>query len=51
MKVLIKNQHGDVIDTIEDDDAETCEQHVGEAVGENIANELYARQIVDVVER
>jgi hypothetical protein len=51
MKVRITDQHGDLIQEIEDDDAETCEQHAAEAVGEELANGHYARMVVDVVER
>lgn len=51
MKVVIRDQNGDTIQEIEDDDAETCEQHAGEAVGEELANQHFARMIVDVVER
>lgn len=51
MKVIIKDQNGDEIQTIEGDDPEEVCMAVGEAVGVEIANELHARQIVDVVER
>ncbi len=51
VKVVIKDQNGDEIQTIEDDDAETCEQHAAEAVGEELANQHFGRLIVDVVER
>lgn len=51
MKVVIRDQNGDEIQTIEGDDAEEVCREVGEAVGVEIFNEMHARQIVDVVER
>jgi hypothetical protein len=51
MKVRITDQNGDLIQEIEDDDAQTCEQHAAEAVGEELANQHFARMVVDVIER
>ena len=51
MKVVIKDQNGDEIQTVEGDAPEIVSREVGEAIEENIDNGLYARQIVDVVER
>jgi hypothetical protein len=51
MKVRITDQNGDLIQEIEDDDPETCEQHAAEAVGEELANQHFARLVVDVIER
>jgi hypothetical protein len=51
VKVIVKDQNADEIQTVEGDDAEEVCREVGEVVGVEIFNEMHARQIVDVVER